>query len=185
MTLQNATQQDPKVIVGLAANRPNPVGMPGGTIFFASDTGVVSVVGISITGTRSWDPASGSAMKFWGGAAASRSTVFAGDTLPTVTTLQATAIQYPISFACTVMALRVFSLSNTFADVATFTIFKNGVATTITLNVTAGSTGQFSDLVHSASFAPGDTVDLQITSGFASGGGNIIEFSASVQFAAT
>lgn len=185
MTLQNATQQNPKVIVGLAANRPNPVGLSGGTIFFASDTGVVSIVGISVTGTRSWDSASGSALKFWGGAAASRSTVFAGDTLPTVTTSQATAIQYPIPFACTAMALRVFSLSNTFADVATFTIFKNGSATGITLNVPAGGTGQVADLVHSAPFAVGDTVDLQITSGFASGGGNTIEFSASVQFVAT
>ncbi len=54
--------------------------------------------------------------------------------------------------SCTVVGLTVNPITNTTANTTTFTVYKNGVATAVTLTVAAGSTTKVRDVAHTVTF---------------------------------
>lgn len=52
--------------------------------------------------------------------------------------------------------LRVFVTTNPSSSATTFNLYKNGAATAVTTSITAGTTGEFTDLSNSVAFADGD-----------------------------
>jgi hypothetical protein len=52
---------------------------------------------------------------------------------------------------------------NPLATALVVTVHKNGVATAITVTVTAGSTALFTDSTHAVAFAAGDELDIVLT----------------------
>lgn len=70
--------------------------------------------------------------------------------------VNAPACDYPTSERI-INRLRFKAETNTFATTVTATLFKNGVATAITVNIAAGSTAVVSDTAHSVFFVDGDT----------------------------
>jgi len=71
-------------------------------------------------------------------------------------------VNYPIGRACRVGVLKVYVSTNGLATATTFTLYKNNVATAITLSVGAGATGIFSDTTHTVDFALNDRYDLRL-----------------------
>lgn len=86
---------------------------------------------------------------------------------------------YPVP-AGTARRLRVRVNTNTFTDIATVFVLKNGAPTAITLTIPAAATGGFDDLVNSAVFAAGDRLTLVVT--VPSGLGSM-QMSATLEFA--
>lgn len=71
----------------------------------------------------------------------------------------AIAIHYPMPKG-TIRSLRVRVPANSFNQPTTFTVYKNNVATGLSVTVPAAATGDFSDLVNTVAFAPDDLLDL-------------------------
>lgn len=72
------------------------------------------------------------------------------------------APKYPLARAFTARNLVVKPSVNSFSGTATFTVLRNGVATSITVAVTAGSTARVIDDVNTAALAATDTVQLAV-----------------------
>lgn len=82
---------------------------------------------------------------------------------PVIAALLAAAVGYP-SPPRTYRKLRVRAPTNPLAAAMTATVYKNGVATALTVTVTAASTALFTDATHTVTFAPGDNFDLRLDS---------------------
>jgi hypothetical protein len=78
--------------------------------------------------------------------------------------------------------LRVQVLSNTFQVACTVTIFKNDVATTMTVTVPLGSSGTFNDLVNTVAFAAGDAISLRVVIAVGEAMGSTIVLGASIVY---
>lgn len=87
----------------------------------------------------------------------------ADDGLDAAVPPQTVAVNYPMP-ACTVSSLIVKAQTNGRIASVTATVFKNNVATLLTVTVTAGSTAVFSDLVDTVAFAVGDVLDIRLHS---------------------
>lgn len=77
--------------------------------------------------------------------------------------VSATSVGYPQPRAVTFKNLKVNPSINTLPATATFTVYKNGVATSITCTVGAGSTAIAGDTTNTAAFAVDDRFDLVVT----------------------
>ncbi len=73
-----------------------------------------------------------------------------------------TAIEYPVS-GFLAMRLRVKPEANTFATNVVATVYKNNVATAITVTIPAGSTAVVSDTSHAVVFSDGDTLSVVLS----------------------
>ncbi len=63
--------------------------------------------------------------------------------------------------SCTVVGLTVNPMTNTTANTTTFAVYKNGVATAVTLTVGAASTTKVRDVAHTVTFnGTTDVLDL-------------------------
>jgi hypothetical protein len=79
-----------------------------------------------------------------------------------VTIASITPIGLRVPFACTMSKMRVrHNLPNGNGTNITYTVTKNGALTALTVTM-ASTASDGSDLVHSATFAAGDLVDIQI-----------------------
>ena len=94
----------------------------------------------------------------------------------------AVALRYPTSCRLATR-LRVTSVTNTAANAVTCTLYKNGVATAMTVSIPAGSAAntKFSDLVHPILFVDGDDFDLRLDD--AADVGAIVNVTALVEWA--
>lgn len=72
----------------------------------------------------------------------------------------ANVLEYTIPAACTLRDLRIYAPANTLNQNVVVTVYKNGVATTITTTVTASTAGAYVDTTHTVSFAAGDRVSI-------------------------
>ena len=69
--------------------------------------------------------------------------------------------------------------TNTFSVILTVTVFKNGVATTLTLDVPASSTSIITDLINSFTFVAGDLLSILLSSPV--GSGVIVEYTVGMK----
>lgn len=88
-------------------------------------------------------------------------------------------VNYPMP-ACRVRNLRVKPTVNTLAVPMTVTVFKNGVASAVTVTVLAGSVLNVSDTTHEEQFSADDEFDLRADS-TAGGAGAVCEFAATLE----
>lgn len=88
--------------------------------------------------------------------------------------------QYRMPRAATIRKLWLYVSSNTINGNSVVTIRKNGVATSITVTIGVGLTGEFSDLVHSVDFAEGDKLSFELTIGGDAGGITLQQWSLEV-----
>jgi hypothetical protein len=122
----------------------------------------------------------------WSGALATSSTgsLFFADTgSNSAVAVNTTGPRYTLNAASTVANLRVFVDASGSANAVTLTVYKNGGATALTVSLTAGTTGAFSDLTHTVSFAAGDDIALvAVLGGGTPGGASGVKFSATVTY---
>lgn len=88
--------------------------------------------------------------------------VYLSNSSPTPTANSSVALNYGISSGRSGQKLRVNILQNNLDVDAVVTLMKNGSATSITVTVTAGTTGNFNDLTHLVNYAEGDTFDIRV-----------------------
>lgn len=87
------------------------------------------------------------------------------------------AHQIPIPFApgASAMTLRCLfvrhNTTNGNGASVVYTVFKNGIATTLTVTLATGAIGQADDMTHSTTVVAGDTVSIQAVKGAAIGSG--------------
>lgn len=122
-------------------------------------------------------------MQFSGGYAhtgVNATSYFAAGT-PSTSAFSTVLLRTPVSPARRALTLRVKPITNTLTGSATATVFKNGVATGITVTIPAGSTALVSDTTNTEVFASGDSIDL----GLATTGANAtsITFTATLRLA--
>ena len=81
---------------------------------------------------------------------------------PSTTAFLASALRIPVSPARRALTLRFKPITNTLSQPATATVYKNGVATGITVTIPAGSTTAVSNTTNTEAFAAGDGIDLAL-----------------------
>lgn len=109
-----------------------------------------------------------------GGAGAT--TAYAGNN-PLAATL--VPVNYPAGRASRFGVLKVYVTANALVSATTFTLYKNNVATAVTLSVGAAGTGIFSDTTHTADFAVDDRYDLRMDN--TAGGVAALVFAATIE----
>lgn len=109
-----------------------------------------------------------------GGAGAT--TAYAGNN-PLAATL--VPVNYPAGRASRFGVLKVYVTANALVSATTFTLYKNNVATAVTLSVGAAATGIFSDVTHTADFAVDDRYDLRMDN--TAGGVAALVFAATIE----
>lgn len=77
--------------------------------------------------------------------------------------------------------LRVTPVTNTAVNAVTATLYKNGVATAMTVNIPAGTTAKVVDSAHPILFADGDDFDLRLDDGAADVGA-VVNVSALLEY---
>lgn len=87
--------------------------------------------------------------------------------------IAAVALAFPISIGMHVVKLAINVVQNDLTAKAKITVYKNGVATALTLQVDVGVTGQ-SNIAGSVAFAPGDTLTIFAETLAAGGAGKTI-----------
>jgi len=125
-----------------------------------AQAGIVDAAGNRLFGANATPT---QALKFSGGllGGAGATTSYLADT-GAAPAANLTAIEYPISQHY-MTRLRVKPEANTFATNVVATVFKNGVATALTVTIPAGSTAVVSDTAHSALFADGDLLAIVLS----------------------
>jgi hypothetical protein len=104
-----------------------------------------------------------SVVKFSGGilGGVGATTSYLGDA-GSVPAANLSVIEYPVSMRL-LTRLRVKPESNSFATTVVATVYKNNVATSMTVNIPAGSTTVVSDTAHVVLYADGDTLSVVLS----------------------